>query len=89
MSKLYKIKYQDKSIFFNGDLDYLFNACHDNKTELILNKGNDNINLANFISEDKENIKKKRGRPNENLTLNIYRELQEVDHQKTNLLQHI
>ena len=47
--------------YFQGDLDYLFKACHDNKTELILNKGNDNIDLTNFISGEDENVKRKRG----------------------------
>ena len=59
MSKTYEIKYEDKSIFFNGNLDYLFNAVHDPMS----NTRDDSIILANFISEDKENIKKKRGRP--------------------------
>ena len=49
--------------YSNGDLDYLFNACHDNKTDPILNKENDNIDLANFITGEEENIKRKRGRP--------------------------
>ena len=64
MSKIYEIKYQDKSIFFNGDLDYLFNALHDDK-EPKGNPGDDIISLAKFISsDDKENNKRKRGRPN-------------------------
>ena len=29
MSKTYEINYEDKSIFFKGDLDYLFNALYD------------------------------------------------------------
>ena len=59
MNKTYEIKYEDKSIFFNGNLDYLFNAVHDPMS----NTRDDTISLANFISEDKDNIKKKRGRP--------------------------
>ena len=63
MNKVYEIKYEDKSIFFNGNLDYLFNAVHDPMS----NTRDDSISLANFISEDKENIKKKRGRPKKDL----------------------
>ena len=34
MSKIYEIKYENTSIFVNGDLDYLFNAVHeDNEPE--------------------------------------------------------
>ena len=62
MNKQYEIKYENKSIFFNGNLDYLFNALHDDN-EPKANTGDDIISLANFISEEDENIKRKRGRP--------------------------
>ena len=63
MNKQYEIKYENKSIFFNGNLDYLFNALHYDK-EPNENTGDDIISLANFISsDDKENNKRKRGRP--------------------------
>ena len=62
MNKQYEIKYENKSIFFNGNLDYLFNALHDDK-EPNENTGDDIISLANFISsDDKEIIKRKSGR---------------------------
>ena len=60
MNKIYD---ENRSILFNGNLDYLFNALHaDNEPKE--NTGDDIISLANFISEDdKEIIKRKRGRP--------------------------
>ena len=64
MNKIYEIKYQDKSIFSNGNLDYLFDALHDPTNEPIPNTRDDIISLANFICvDDKEIIKRKRGRP--------------------------
>ena len=43
MSKIYEIKNEDKSIFVHGDLDYSFNALHDNGTtqEMIKKQGED------------------------------------------------
>ena len=64
MSKTYEIKYEDKSIFFKGDLDYLFNALYEPET--ISKTSAEIINLASFIMYDEESnkiIKKKRGRP--------------------------
>ena len=64
MSKTYEIKYEDKSIFFKGDLDYLFNALYEPET--ISKTSAEIINLASFIMFDEESnkiIKKKRGRP--------------------------
>ena len=64
MSKTYEIKYEDKSIFFKGDLDYLFNALYE--PENITKTSSDILNLASFIMYDEESnkiIKKKRGRP--------------------------
>ena len=64
MSKTYEIKYEDKSIFFKGDLDYLFNALYEPET--ISKSSAEIINLASFIMFDEESnkiIKKKRGRP--------------------------
>ena len=66
MKNIYDIEYENNSIFFNGNLDYLFNALHDDN-EPMPNTRDDSISLANFISEDKENIKKKRGRPKKDL----------------------
>ena len=52
MNKVYEIKYENKSIFFNGNLDYLFNALHDPMNEPMPNTRDDIISLANFISDD-------------------------------------
>ena len=51
---------------FNCNLDYRFNAVHDDNEpvpESMPNTGDDIISLANFISEEDQNIKRKRGRP--------------------------
>ena len=64
MSKTYEIKYEDKSICFKGDLDYLFKALYE--PEVISKTSSDILNLASFIMYDEESnkiIKKKRGRP--------------------------
>ena len=64
MSKTYEIKYEDKSIFFKGDLDYLVKALYE--PEVISKTSSDILNLASFIMYDEESnkiIKKKRGRP--------------------------
>ena len=47
MNKQYEIKYENKSIFFNGNLDYLCNALHDDN-EPKGKVGDDVISLANF-----------------------------------------
>ena len=78
MNKQYEIKYENKSIFFNGNLDYLFNALHDDK-EPKGNTGDDIISLANFISsEDHENMEKG-GDLKRNLKLKINQRILEVD----------
>ena len=66
MSKTYEIKYEDKSIFFKGDLDYLFKAIYEPEAETISKTSADIINLLSFIMYEEESnkiIKKKRGRP--------------------------
>ena len=65
MSKTYEIKYEDKSIFVKGDLDYLFKALYEPEAEVISKTSADIINLASFIMYDEESNKiiKKRGRP--------------------------
>ena len=63
MNKQYEIKYENKSIFFNGNLDYLFNALHDDN-EPKVNIGDDTISLANFISGEDENLQKEKGKAN-------------------------
>ena len=65
MSKKYEIKYEDKSFFFKGDLDYLFKAIYEPEAETISKTSADIINLATFIMYDEESnkiIKKKRGK---------------------------
>ena len=64
MSKTYEIKYEDKSIFFKGDLDYLFKALYE--PEAISKTSSDILDLASFIMYDAESnklIKQNRGRP--------------------------
>ena len=64
MSKTYEIKFADKSIFFKGDLDYLFKALYEPET--VSKTSSEILNLASFIMFDEESnkiIKKKRGRP--------------------------
>ena len=63
MNKTYEMKYEDKSIFFNGNLYYLFNALNDPVNEPVPNTRDDIISLANFITGEDETIKRKRGRP--------------------------
>ena len=61
-----KLNLENKSIFFTGNLDYLFNAFHDPTNEPTLIKDGDNTSLANFIYAD-DNIKWERGWPRKEL----------------------